>query len=95
MSYVITEMKAEAKQEPILTYLPPLRTQSALVSALFRLGLPLPSKIEASSRPVDQLRTLGIKYTMFDLNRALDRTSLSRQRIEFKLEVERAGLLAS
>jgi hypothetical protein len=86
-------LDAATENAPALRYLPPMQTQAAMMSALARIGLVPHGKVSANG--IDLLNASGTKFNVDDVDKALkERTTLTvRQKLQFKIALDRAGLL--
>jgi hypothetical protein len=86
-------LNAATETTPALRYLPPMQTQESMMIALARIGL-VPSG-RTSPNAIDQLNASGVKFTVYDVDRALkEKTTLTvQQKLQFKIALDRAGLL--
>jgi hypothetical protein len=88
-------LTAATENTPALRYLPPMGTQESMMSALARIGLVPHSAIKANA--IDHLNASGTKFNVYDVDRALkEKTTLTvQQKLQFKIALDRAGLLKS
>jgi hypothetical protein len=86
-------LNAATENTPSLRYLPPLRTQEAMLTALARIGL-LPHG-KATANGVDILNASGVQFSVFEVDQALKKNSTLdvSQRLQFKRALDHAGLL--
>jgi hypothetical protein len=78
---------------------PGMHSSAGIIRTLDRLGLRVPMQISAAAEKgdqsgVDRLVAAGVKYSVHEIDRALNNSTLdTKQRLYVKISLEKAGLL--
>jgi hypothetical protein len=89
------------RQKTFFPSTPGMHSSAGIIRTLDRLGLRVPMQISAAADKgdqsgVDRLLAAGVKYSVFEIDDALNNSTLDmKQRLYVKISLEKAGLLGN